>query len=63
MAKEAGVLIAINPDAHSINGIKDLEYGILIAKRAGLKPEDVLNCFSINDMKKWLKARGNNKSL
>lgn len=63
MAREAGVLIAINPDAHSIHGMKDLEFGILIARRAGIKPEDVLNCRSINDMKKWLKARGNNKSL
>jgi DNA polymerase (family 10) len=42
-AKEAGVMIAINPDAHSPKGLSDLDYGVGIARRAGLRPGDVFN--------------------
>ncbi|MCA9508704.1 MAG: hypothetical protein KC505_09825 [Myxococcales bacterium] len=60
LAKEMGLMTAINPDAHSINGIKDIEYGVLIARKAGLEPKDVLNCYSINDIKTWLKNKKEN---
>ena len=42
-ARERGVSIAINPDAHSTGGLGDLDYGIGVARRAWLEPSDVFN--------------------
>ena len=57
MAKERGVMIAINADAHSVEGLKDLRYGVMIARRAGLTAENVLNCMSLEGIFSWLKKR------
>ncbi len=38
-----GVRISINPDAHSKEGIGDLRYGVLVARKGGLAPEHCLN--------------------
>ena len=45
-AMQAGVRIAINPDAHSKNGISDTQYGILAARKGGLTPAACLNVLS-----------------
>ena len=42
-AKAAGVSIPINPDAHAPGGLADLEYGVGVARRAGLGAGDVPN--------------------
>jgi DNA polymerase (family 10) len=42
-AKEAGVAVSINPDAHDVDGIADVEYGVDTARRAWLEAADVLN--------------------
>ncbi len=42
-AREQGVLICINPDAHSIEGIKDIRYGVLTARKGRLDTEGCLN--------------------
>jgi DNA polymerase (family 10) len=42
-AKEKGVLVSINPDAHSTAGLEDIEYGIATARRGWLEEKDVLN--------------------
>lgn len=42
-AKERGVLVSINPDAHAIPEIENVEYGIGTARRGWLEERDVLN--------------------
>jgi DNA polymerase (family 10) len=42
-AKEKGVMIAINPDAHSIEGLSDVRYGVGIARKGWLEKKGVLN--------------------
>lgn len=42
-AREKGVLISINPDAHSVTGINDIRYGVLTARKGGLDTEGCLN--------------------
>ena len=32
-ARQKGVTIVINPDAHSVGGLDDLEYGVSVARR------------------------------
>jgi DNA polymerase (family X) len=41
--RKKGVLISINPDAHSLSGVGDIRYGVLAARKAGLQVEECLN--------------------
>ncbi len=42
-AKERGVRVSINPDAHSIPGMRDIRHGVAIARKGWLSAADVLN--------------------
>jgi DNA polymerase (family X) len=44
LAHEAGVMIAVSTDAHSIREFGTVRYGIDQARRAGLDKESILNC-------------------
>jgi DNA polymerase (family 10) len=57
-AKELGVLISINTDAHSAEDYDMLTYGVAIGRRAGLTKDDVINTWSPDKLVKWLKKRG-----
>ena len=56
-AKEAGVMISINTDAHSTGEFYLMPFGIDVARRAWLMPKDVLNCMSLPSLKKFLAAK------
>jgi len=56
-AKELGVMIAINPDAHNLAGLSDVRYGVGIARKGWLEKSDVLNAMSAAELEKWLKDR------
>ena len=45
-ARDQGVPICINPDAHDTNGLRDYWYGVQIARKGWLSPADVLNTHS-----------------
>ncbi|MEK6570422.1 MAG: histidinol-phosphatase, partial [Bacteroidota bacterium] len=45
-AKEKGVLICINPDAHNTDGLKDVFYGVGIARKGWLEKKNVLNAWT-----------------
>ena len=49
-AKELGVPVVINPDAHSIKGLGDIDYGVMIARKGWLESGDVLNSLSADEM-------------
>ncbi len=51
-AKQHGIPIIINSDAHSPDGLEVLRYGILQARRAGLTKADVANTRTWPQMKK-----------
>jgi DNA polymerase (family 10) len=53
-AKERGVLLSINPDAHSVGDLDNLQYGIGTARRAGLEAKDVLNSRSADEVLRLL---------
>jgi DNA polymerase (family X) len=42
-AKELGCKFSINPDAHVTVGFDDVPYGVMMARKAGLTPDDVVN--------------------
>lgn len=54
MAKEVGMKIAINTDAHSIAELNFISAGLNQARRAWLEPPDVLNTYSLADLNKLL---------
>ena len=56
-AREKGCLFSINPDAHSISEVSYLVYGIKMGRKAGLQPQEVINCFSLNKFKKFLNRK------
>jgi len=56
-ALDRGALISIDPDAHSIDGYKDIRYGTLAAQKAGLTPTQNLSSYSLEQFKNYLKER------
>ena len=57
-AKEMGIPISINTDAHSEADMDMRFYGVAIARRAWLTAEDVINCWSTKRLLDWLAKRG-----
>jgi DNA polymerase (family 10) len=57
-AKEMGIPISLNTDAHSEADLDMLPYGVATARRAWLEPKDVINCWTKDKLLKWLKKRG-----
>ena len=43
MALKLGCLMSINPDAHSVAGLEDVDFGMGIARKAWLTASDVIN--------------------
>jgi DNA polymerase (family 10) len=50
LCKEAGVKVSIATDAHTQTGFLDMEYGVSVARRAGLTPSDIVNCMDLNSI-------------
>lgn len=55
MAKEEGVLVAVDSDAHSAHDFANLDYGIGQARRGWLEAGDVLNTRPLTELRKLLK--------
>jgi DNA polymerase (family X) len=56
-ALAAGCLLTVNCDAHHPDGWNLLEYGIANARKAGARPENVLNCWPLDRIEAWLRDR------
>lgn len=50
-AVKQGVLMAIDTDAHSISNLDLMKFGVRQARRAGVKPSQVLNTLSLAEIK------------
>ncbi len=55
MAKDEGVLISIDSDAHSTFEFDMLRFGVGQGRRGWLEKSDVLNTRSLKELKAWLK--------
>jgi DNA polymerase (family 10) len=55
-ARDAGARIVISSDAHSTGGLGALRWGVTIARRAWLTPEDVLNTRPVDEFRKALRS-------
>ena len=55
MARDRGVKIVINTDAHHTSHFEKLKYGILQARRAWLTARDILNTLPLQEFRKAMK--------
>jgi len=55
MARDEGVLVAINSDAHSTFELDGLRFGVGQARRGWLEKKDVLNTRSLAQLRTWLR--------
>jgi DNA polymerase (family X) len=56
-AVDLGILIAINPDAHSVKELENVAFGVNMARKAGLTPQQVLNCWSLREIEEYFAER------
>jgi DNA polymerase (family X) len=57
LPRQLGVKTAINPDAHSVDGLRNVLYGVYVARKAWLTPADIINCWELQDVQAWLEER------
>ncbi len=53
-ARELGIKLFINPDAHNLEGFSYIKYGINVARKAALKKDDIINTGTIEETEKIL---------
>ena len=56
MAKEEGVLVSVNSDAHSVLEFDNLQYGVGQARRGWLEKREVLNTRALAELRPLLEA-------
>jgi len=62
LAKERGLKLVIDSDAHSAAGLEGLRWGVLVARRAWLTADDILNTRPIEQFRASLRRRRNTPS-
>jgi DNA polymerase (family 10) len=61
LAKEKGVKSVINPDAHRIERLQDLWFGVGVARKGWLTKDDVMNCLPLGKIDRELKKKRSGK--
>jgi DNA polymerase (family 10) len=56
-AKELGVKLVINTDAHAADQLDYMHYGVEVARRAWIEPQDVLNTLPLDELRAYLAGR------
>ncbi|MEW6407588.1 MAG: DNA polymerase/3'-5' exonuclease PolX [Patescibacteria group bacterium] len=54
MAVDAGVKLAIGPDAHHLDDLRYFEFGVLTCRRGWAQKADILNTWPAEKVKEWL---------
>ena len=57
LAHTLGIKTSINPDAHSIEGLNDVEFGVGIARKAWFCASDVINTYSPDEVSQLFKQK------
>lgn len=56
-AIEKGALLSIDPDAHSVNGFRDVYYGVMSAQKGGLTKAGNLSSFSLAEFEAFVERK------
>jgi DNA polymerase (family 10) len=62
LAKEKGVKCVIDPDAHRVERLQDLWFGVGIARKGWLTKADVMNCLPLGKIEAALQTKRNKKA-
>ena len=62
LARDRGVKLVVSTDAHSPDSFGLLDWGILVARRAWLEPNDVLNTYPVDRLRATLRRTTPNHS-
>ncbi len=57
VARDLGVKIGVNPDAHSTAGLQDVYYGVMAARKGWLRREDVWNAAGRDEMRRIMETK------
>jgi DNA polymerase (family 10) len=57
-AVELGIPLAIDTDAHHVNELDLMNYGVLTARRGWVQPQNVLNTWTLQRFLDWVRPRG-----
>ena len=56
-ARRLGVMISLGPDAHQVRGLDDMIYGVGIARKGWLGPENILNTLTADQLLAFARKR------
>jgi DNA polymerase (family 10) len=56
-AREKGIKLAINTDAHDLKRLDEMPYGVAVARRAWLEEDDVVNTMPAGKLLKYIRRR------
>jgi len=62
VAKDKGILISLGTDAHSLDGLLDMKYGVIMARKAWLEKKDIINCKASEEIDDFFRRRKEKKS-
>jgi len=62
-ALEKGVMLSVNPDAHSTEEFKNIKYGVLVGQKGGLTKEQNLSSYGLKEFEEFLFQTKKNKGL
>lgn len=54
-ASEAGVPLVLSTDAHGLEELGNYTYGLMVARRAWLEPDDIINTRGLDALRDWLR--------
>ena len=56
-ATKRDIYVSINPDAHAMDGLYDVKWGVEVARKGWLRAEQCLNAMPLDAFESWLAAR------
>lgn len=62
-ALEAGLMLSINPDAHTLEEFPFIHYGVMVAQKGGLTKERNLSSMGLIEFENYLAARRKKKGI
>jgi DNA polymerase (family X) len=60
-ALQLGCMLSINPDAHSIDEIKLMHWGVEMARKGGVPKGRILNCLDLTSIREHFRSRSLNR--
>lgn len=52
--RETGMLVSINPDAHSMDGLDDMVWGVQVGRKLGIPSEQIINTWNVEKVRELL---------